>query len=110
MSRLRLGLIFGGRSLEHEISILSARSILGALNRDRYEILLIAIDHEGRWQVLSENEIPDNAPFSGQSVVLPAHRGQEISEDLLEDPRAVVWQEAGNRLHSQKALLEFLLR
>ena len=40
---------------------------------------------------------------------LPAHRGQEISEDLLEDPRAVVWQEAGNRLHSQKALLEFLL-
>ncbi len=40
---------------------------------------------------------------------LPAHRSQEISEDLLEDPRAVVWQEAGNRLHSQKALLEFLL-
>jgi ornithine carbamoyltransferase len=40
---------------------------------------------------------------------LPAHRGQEISEDLLEDPRAVVWQEAGNRLHSQKALLEFVL-
>ena len=40
---------------------------------------------------------------------LPAHRGQEISEDLLEDPRAVVWQEAGNRLHSQKALLEHLL-
>lgn len=41
---------------------------------------------------------------------LPAHRGQEISEDLLEDPRAVVWDEAGNRLHSQKALLEFLMR
>jgi ornithine carbamoyltransferase len=40
---------------------------------------------------------------------LPAHRGQEISEDLLEDPRAVVWDEAGNRLHSQKALLEFLM-
>ena len=83
MSRLRLGLIFGGRSLEHEISILSARSILGSLNRDRYEILLIAIDHEGRWQVLSENEIPDNAPFSGQSVVLPAHRGQAQSGSLV---------------------------
>ncbi|MEE4360030.1 MAG: ornithine carbamoyltransferase [Pseudomonadales bacterium] len=40
---------------------------------------------------------------------LPAHRGEEISEDLLEDPRAVVFDEAGNRLHSQKALLEFLL-
>jgi len=40
---------------------------------------------------------------------LPAHRGEEISPTLLDDPRAVVWQEAGNRLHSQKALLEFLL-
>lgn len=40
---------------------------------------------------------------------LPAHRGEEISEDLLDDARAVVWQEAGNRLHSQKALIEFLL-
>ena len=40
---------------------------------------------------------------------LPAHRGEEISEDLLDDPRSVVWEEAGNRLHSQKALLEYLL-
>lgn len=40
---------------------------------------------------------------------LPAKRGQEIAEDLLEDPRAVVFEEAGNRLHSQKALLELLL-
>jgi len=40
---------------------------------------------------------------------LPAHRGEEISTTLLEDPRAVVWQEAGNRLHAQKALIEFLL-
>jgi ornithine carbamoyltransferase len=40
---------------------------------------------------------------------LPAHRGEEISETLLDDARAVVWQEAGNRLHAQKALLEFLL-
>lgn len=40
---------------------------------------------------------------------LPAHRGEEISEDMLDDPRSVVWQEAGNRLHAQKALLEFLI-
>ena len=40
---------------------------------------------------------------------LPARRGEEISDDLLEDPRSVVWLEAGNRLHSQKALLEFML-
>ena len=40
---------------------------------------------------------------------LPAHRGEEVSDDLLDDPRSVVFVEAGNRLHSQKALLEFLL-
>jgi len=39
---------------------------------------------------------------------LPAHRGEEVSEDVLDDRRSAVWTEAGNRLHSQKALLEFL--
>ncbi len=41
---------------------------------------------------------------------LPAHRGEEISNNLLDDTRSVVWQEAGNRLHSQKALMELLLK
>jgi len=40
---------------------------------------------------------------------LPAHRDEEVSTDVLEGPQSVVWDEAGNRLHSQKALLEFLL-
>jgi len=40
---------------------------------------------------------------------LPAHRGEEASAAVLEGPQSVVWEEAGNRLHSQKALLEFLL-
>ena len=40
---------------------------------------------------------------------LPAHRGEEVSKTLLDDPRSCVFHEAGNRLHSQKALLEFLL-
>jgi ornithine carbamoyltransferase len=40
---------------------------------------------------------------------LPAHRGEEISAEALEGPRSVVWDEAENRLHVQKALLEFLL-
>ena len=41
---------------------------------------------------------------------LPAHRGEEISVDLLDDPRSVAWHEAENRLHAQKALMEFLLK
>ena len=40
---------------------------------------------------------------------LPAHRGEEVSADVIDGPMSVVWQEAGNRLHAQKALIEFLL-
>ncbi len=40
---------------------------------------------------------------------LPAHRGEEVSAELMEDPRSVVWDQAENRLHAQKALVEFLL-
>ena len=41
---------------------------------------------------------------------LPAHRGEEVSADVIDGSQSVVWQEAENRLHAQKALLEFLLK
>ena len=40
---------------------------------------------------------------------LPAHRGEEISAELMDNPDTVIWDEAENRLHAQKALIEFLL-
>ncbi len=41
---------------------------------------------------------------------LPAHRGEEVSAEVIDGPASVVWEEAENRLHTQKALMEFLLR
>ena len=40
---------------------------------------------------------------------LPAHRGEEISADVLDGPRSAIWDQAENRLHAQKALLLHLL-
>src|SRR5262249_41072465 len=40
---------------------------------------------------------------------LPAHRGEEVAADVVDGPQSVVWDEAENRLHVQKALMEYLL-
>lgn len=49
--RLRIGVVFGGRSGEHEISLLSARSILSAINPDEFDVTQIGITHDGIWLV-----------------------------------------------------------
>jgi len=47
--KIRVGVIFGGKSGEHEISLISAQSVMNALDKDKYEIIPIGIDKQGRW-------------------------------------------------------------
>ncbi len=47
--KIRVGVIFGGRSGEHEVSLMSARSVMGAMDREKYEIMPIGITKDGRW-------------------------------------------------------------
>jgi len=56
MRKIKVAIVFGGRSAEHEVSLQSALNVIGCLDRDRYEAVLIGIDKEGRW-FLNENSI-----------------------------------------------------
>ena len=49
MEKLRVGILFGGRSGEHEVSLLSAASVLNAIDKRKYEVVPIGITKEGRW-------------------------------------------------------------
>lgn len=96
MNKTRVGILFGGRSGEHEVSLLSAASVLDAIDKEKYEVVPIGITKEGRWvtaaraeQLLRSNHIhaahearhlragdPDVTPGAavlakGESVVVP---------------------------------------
>jgi D-alanine-D-alanine ligase len=47
--KLRIAILFGGRSGEHEVSLMSARSVLSVLDADKYEVTQVGITHDGRW-------------------------------------------------------------
>ena len=70
MAKLRVGLLFGGRSVEHEVSISSAESIFQALDPARYDVTLIAVDHNGRWHLTE----PSATPISLRSPRAPTLR------------------------------------
>jgi D-alanine-D-alanine ligase len=83
MDKLRIGIVFGGRSGEHEISLRSARSIVDAIDRARYDVTLIGIDRAGRWHVLTEPAFHQltNAALpaldgTGTEVLLPPRPGK----------------------------------
>lgn len=56
MSKINLGIIYGGKSTEHEVSVRSAKSVLDALDKNRYNISLIYISKAGKWLLLKDNQ------------------------------------------------------
>lgn len=104
-----MGLIFGGRSGEHEVSIRSAAAVIQAIDHDRYEILPIAIDKEGKWlsppDAIGLLPATAKAPFSrklkgrppGDVAVLgdPSHPGlislETIGKAQFAEPLDVVF-------------------
>ena len=79
MSRIRVAVLFGGRSSEHAISCVSAGSVLAALDRDRYDVLPIGITPDGRWVLAPDDagalaiegrQFPSVDP-TGTALVLP---------------------------------------
>ncbi len=72
-SKLRVGILFGGRSGEHEVSLASAASVIRALDPEKYEAVPIGITKEGRWLVgAGAQKLLPEVLKSGERVVLPA--------------------------------------
>ncbi|HYE65950.1 MAG TPA: D-alanine--D-alanine ligase family protein [Pyrinomonadaceae bacterium] len=101
--KLRIGVIFGGRSGEHEVSVRSARAVIEALDRERYDVVPIAINKEGKW--LSPAEASRLLPEETK-LLLPERvtegSGQDVA--IIGDPsrRGLVTLDAdGERLPAQ---------
>jgi D-alanine-D-alanine ligase len=105
---MHVGLIYGGRSSEHEISILSARSVFTALDPQRYRVTPIRIDLKGRWhveQVIADGPTPEQA--DEYAYFSPAETGAEVltgrgsREDDAERLRSLGLDVAFPILHGQ---------
>lgn len=92
-SRLRVGLLFGGRSAEHDVSRASAANVLRALDPERYEVVPIGLDRDGRWLLCDAGNgagrgesvltIPDDAPALAP---VPGGGGQMLRCDAAPPP------------------------
>jgi D-alanine-D-alanine ligase len=73
-AKIRVGVIFGGRSGEHPISIRSSRYVVDSLDRGRFELILLGIDRAGHWHLCSEAQfraLDQEVPAAGGTRVVP---------------------------------------
>ena len=75
--KLRVGILFGGRSGEHEVSLLSAASVLKAIDRSKFDVVPIGITKQGRWLIsgdahrLLAGDFPDTGTLRAGVVQAP---------------------------------------
>jgi D-alanine-D-alanine ligase len=69
MNKLRIGILFGGRSGEHEVSLLSAASVLNAIDKEKYDVIPIGITKDGRWLTSDDAQ----SLLEGKLVIEPRH-------------------------------------
>lgn len=74
-SRLRIGLLYGGQSAEHEVSVASARNVWQAIDRARHAITLIRIDRQGRWFLQASPDGAFGAETRGDAIFLAPSAG-----------------------------------
>jgi D-alanine-D-alanine ligase len=84
MAKLRVGLLFGGRSVEHEVSIASATSIARALDPARYEVLPIWVGQDRRWRIGAPGMLPERTARGAESE-LPALTSNRAIERVTGD-------------------------
>lgn len=73
-NKLRVAVFFGGRSAEHEVSLQSAKNVVNALDKKKYDVVLVGLDREGRWFL--ENTTP--ALQHNAELTVTASKGQQI--------------------------------
>lgn len=83
--KLRIGVIFGGRSGEHEVSVRSAGSVIQAMDREKYEVVPVAITKEGNWlaPAAAARLLPEKARYA-LSTGVPGDADEEIA--IIGDP------------------------
>ncbi|MCC6627326.1 MAG: D-alanine--D-alanine ligase [Chloroflexi bacterium] len=86
--RIRVGILFGGESGEHEVSLASARSVLAALDPDRYEAVLIGITREGRWLPARASQALLDAGTAAAEASNPAASGTALAPRAARLPAA----------------------
>lgn len=83
--KIKIGLLFGGSSAEHEVSLISASSIYRNLDKNRYDIISIFINKQGQWRIVNSPQLPPRSLNQGQFSPFLPWRRDTLPEDTEAD-------------------------